>query len=138
MRTALLFFFIPALAGVSGYLPLAGEPPSPQSNLRTKGTVGRSGQGQVKGQNYKPQQYWTMSPGTEELIDRMQPERVRRLERQSAKLYMSYQGQGRGQVRSPKVITNYLFNGVCAAYDLWVNLFIECNSETQKVNSDQC
>ena len=40
------------------------------------------------------------------------------------------------KVRSPKVITNYLFNhGVCAAHDLWVILFIECNSETQKVIS---
>ena len=44
---------------------------------------------------------------------------------------MPYQGQG--QVRSPKVITNYLFDWVRAAHDLWAILFIECNSETQKV-----
>ena len=74
-----------------------------------------------------------MSPGTEELIDRIQPERVSVLGRQSATLDMPYQGQGRGQVRSPKVMIKYLFNGVCAAHDLWVILFIECNSETQKV-----
>ena len=43
-----------------------------------------------------------MSPGAEELIDRIQPERVRRLERQIATLCMTYQGQ----VTSPNVITN--------------------------------
>ena len=79
-------------------------------------------------------QYWAMSPGAGELIDRIQPERVSRLGRQIATLDMPYQGQGQDQVRSPKVITNYLCNWVCAAHDLWVIVFIECNSETQKVN----
>ena len=79
------------------------------------------------------QQYWAMSPGTEELGDRIQPERVSRLGRQSATLYIPYKDQIQGQVRSPKVITNYLFNWVCAAHDLWVILFIECNCETQKM-----
>ena len=80
-----------------------------------------------------------MSPGTEKLIDRIQPERVSTLGRQSATLDMPYQGQGQGQgqVKSSKVITNYLFNGVCAAYDLWVILFIECNSETKKSDLGQ-
>ena len=73
-----------------------------------------------------------MRPGTEQLIDRIQPERVSRLGRQTATLHMLYQGQAQGQVKSPRVITNYLFNGVCAAHDLRVILFIECNSETQK------
>ena len=74
-----------------------------------------------------------MSPDTEELIDRMHAERVSRSGRQSATLDMPYQGQGQYQVRSPKVITNYLCNWVSAAHDFWVILFIECNSETQKV-----
>ena len=74
-----------------------------------------------------------MSPVTGQLIDRIQPERVSRLGRQIETLDMPYQGQGQGQVRSPKVITNYLFNWVSAAHDLWAILFIECNSETQKV-----
>ena len=39
-----------------------------------------------------------MSPGTGELIDRIQPERVSRLGRQIATLDMAYQGQGQGQV----------------------------------------
>ena len=68
-----------------------------------------------------------MSSGTEELI-----KRVSRLGKQIATMDMSYQGQVQGQVRSPKVITNYLFNGVRVAHDLWVTLFIECNSETKK------
>ena len=46
---------------------------------------------------------------------------------------MPYQGQGQGQVRSLKVITNYLFNGVCAAHDLWAVLFIECKSDTENM-----
>ena len=74
-----------------------------------------------------------MSPGTEELIDRIEPERVSRLGKQIAALDVPYQGQGQGQVRSPNIITNYLFNWVCVAHSLWVILFIECNSETQKV-----
>ena len=69
-----------------------------------------------------------MSPGTGELIDRIQPECVSRLGRQIAILDMPYQGQD----GSTKVITNHLFNGASAAHDLWVILFIECNSETQK------
>ena len=43
-----------------------------------------------------------MSPGTGELIDRIQPERVSRLGRQIATVDVPYQGQGQGQVRSPK------------------------------------
>ena len=89
-----------------------------------------SGQGQVKGKNYKLQQYWAMHPGTEELINRIHPEQVSRLGRQSAILDMPCKGQG--QVRSPKVITNCLFNGVYAAHYLWAILFIECNSADQK------
>ena len=46
-----------------------------------------------------------MGPGTEELIDRIHPERVSWLERQSATFDMRYKGQGK--VRAPKVITNY-------------------------------
>ena len=78
-----------------------------------------------------------MSPDTDELIDRIQPEHVSRLGRQSATLDMPHKGHGQGQVKSPKVITNYLFNGVCGVHDLWVILSIECNSETQKVSA-QC
>ena len=74
-----------------------------------------------------------MSPGTEKLIDRIEPKRVSMLGRQIATLDIPYQGQGQGHVRSPKVITNYLFNWVCAAHDLCVILFIECNNEAQKV-----
>ena len=48
-----------------------------------------------------------MSPGTEELIDRIQPELVSRLGKQIATLDMPYKVQSQGQVRSPKVITNY-------------------------------
>ena len=74
-----------------------------------------------------------MSSGIEELIYRIHPERVRRLGRLSATPYMPYNnGQGQGQVRSPKVITNFLSNEVCAAHDLWVILFIEYNSDIQK------
>ena len=65
-----------------------------------------------------------MSPGTGELIDRIQPERISSLGRQIATLDMPYQGQDQGQVRSPKVITNYLFNWVCVAHDLWFILLI--------------
>ena len=39
-----------------------------------------------------------MSPSTEELIGRIQPERVIRLGKQIATLDASYQGQGQGQV----------------------------------------
>ena len=46
------------------------------------------------------QQYWAMSPGTKEQIDRIQPKRVSRLGRQIATLDMPYQGQGQDQVRS--------------------------------------
>ena len=94
---------------------------------RSGRTMSRSDQSQ----NYKIQQYWAMSPGTGELIDRIQPERVNRLWRQSTTLDMPYQGQG--QIRSPKVITNYLFNVVCAAHNLCAILFIEWYSEAQKV-----
>ena len=51
-----------------------------------------------------------LGPGTEELMDHIQGERVSRLRRQSAVLDMSYKCQGQGQIRSPKVIWNYLFN----------------------------
>ena len=74
-----------------------------------------------------------MSPGTEELIDRIQPERVSRLGKQTATLAWPYQGQGEDHVRSSKEIKNYLLNGICATHNLWVILFIECNSETQTV-----
>ena len=77
-----------------------------------------------------------MSSGTEELIDHIQPERVSRLGRQIATFDMSYQGQGQGQVRTPKVITNYLFDGVCPAHVLWVILFIKCSCEAQKIIQD--
>ena len=63
-----------------------------------------------------------MCPGTEELIDRIQTEHVSRLGKRIAALDMPYQGQG--QVWSPKVNKNYLFNWVCAAHDLWVISFI--------------
>ena len=66
-----------------------------------------------------------MSPGTEELINLIQLERVSRLGRQIAALDMPYKGQGQGQYRSPKVITNYLFNAVCAAHIIMAILFIE-------------
>ena len=65
-----------------------------------------------------------MSPGTEELIGRIEPERVSRLGKQIAALDVPYQGQGQGQVRSPNIITNYLFNWVCVAHDLWFILLI--------------
>ena len=64
------------------------------------------------------QQYWAMSLGTEELIDRIQPERVSRLGKQISMLDMPYQGQCQGQIRSPKVIKDYFFNWVCTAHDL--------------------
>ena len=70
-----------------------------------------------------------MRPGTEELIDRIQPERVSRLGKQIAALDMLCQGQ----VWSPKVITNYLLNGVYLAHVLWAILCIECSGKAQKV-----
>lgn len=63
-----------------------------------------------------------MRPATEELIDRIHTERVSRLGRQSGIPDMSYKDQGQGQVRPRKVTTNYLFNRVWAADDLWVIL----------------
>ena len=48
----------------------------------------RSGQGQVKGQNYRFPHYWLPSPTGAALIGAIRPERVRRLVRRRAVLKM--------------------------------------------------
>ena len=64
----------------------------------------RSGQGQVKGQNYRFPRCWLQSPTGAALIGALHPERVRRLVRRGTVLTTLRKGQGQGQVRSIKVI----------------------------------
>ena len=64
----------------------------------------RSGQGQVKGQNYRFPHNWLPNPTGAALIGAIYPERVQRLVRRRVVLKTSCKGQSQGQVRSPKVI----------------------------------
>ena len=68
----------------------------------------KSGQGQVKGQNYKFSQQWRPSPGGEEPIDGVHPERILMVRRRYANMryaLLKTLFKVRCQVRSPKVIT---------------------------------
>ena len=64
----------------------------------------RSGQRQVKGQNYRFPHCWIQSPTGAALIGAIHPERVKRLVRRGTVLKTLSKGQGQGQARSPKVI----------------------------------
>ena len=83
----------------------------------------RSGQGQVKGQNYRFPHYWLPSPTSAALIGAIHPERVQRLARLGP--HLRCYAKVKVKVRSGQVTKGRLLDGVGATHVVWVILFIE-------------